>query len=72
MSIKIELPAQDLAALRQITKLDDDAAAVVRATREFIRLSRLRELKASTGKVELDTTWQELEDLELGEADFPK
>lgn len=72
MSISIELPTQELAALRQITKLDDDAAAVVRATREFIRLSRLRELKTASGKVDLEPNWQELEDLELDESGLPR
>jgi hypothetical protein len=72
VSIKIELPAPELALLRQITKLDDDAEAVVRATREFLRLSRLRELKAISGKVDLDGDWQQLEELELAETDFPQ
>lgn len=71
MSIIIDLPAQELAALKQLTKLDDDAEAVVRAAREFLRLSRLRELKSVSGKVELEDNWRELERLELAEPDFP-
>lgn len=71
MSINIELSAQELAALKQLTKLQDDAEAVTMAAREFLRLSRLRELKAVSGKVEFDSNWQELEALELNEADFP-
>jgi hypothetical protein len=72
MSIRIELPDQELAAIKQITKLDDAAEAVVRAAREFLRLSRLRELKAVSGKVDLDTDWQKLEELDLGEVGFPE
>jgi hypothetical protein len=72
MTINIELPAQEIAALKQITKLDNDAEAVIKAAREFLRLSRLRELKAVSGKVDFDTNWQHLEDLELGESGFPQ
>jgi len=72
VSINIELPDQELAAIKQITKLDDDAEAVVRAAREFLRLSRLRELKGVSGKVDFDADWQKLEELELGESGFPQ
>ena len=50
MSINIELPAQEIAALKQLTKLENDADAVIKAAREFLRISRLRELKAVSGK----------------------
>ena len=72
MSITIELPAQELAALKQLTKLDNDAEAVIKAAREFLRLSRLRELKTVSGKVEFEANCQELEELELDETDFPR
>ena len=64
MSIDLDLTAQEIATLKQITKLDNEAAAVTKATREFLRLSRLRELKAASGKVEFENNWQELEGLE--------
>jgi hypothetical protein len=72
MSIVIELPAQELAALRQLTQQDDDAEAVIQAAREFLRIARLRELKAISGKVEFDLDWRELEQRELDEVDFPR
>jgi hypothetical protein len=72
MTINIELPAQEIAALKQLTKLDNDAEAVIKAAREYLRLSRLRELKAVSGKVEFEANWQELEELELGECGFPQ
>jgi hypothetical protein len=72
MSITIEMPAQEIAALKELTKLENDAEAVIKAVREFLRLSRLRELKAVSGKVEFDDNWQDLEELELGESDFPQ
>jgi hypothetical protein len=72
MSITVEMTAQEIAALKQLTKLENDAEAVSKAAREFLRLSRLRELKAVSGKVELEANWQELEELELGEPGFPQ
>ncbi len=61
MTININLTPQEIAALRQATKLDNDAEAVAQAAREFLRLSRLRELKAASGKVNFEANWQELE-----------
>ena len=72
MSITIEMTAQEIAGLKQITKLDNEAEAVLKAAREFLRLGRLRELKAVSGKVEFEANWQELEDLELSESGFPR
>jgi hypothetical protein len=72
MSINIEMTAQEIAALKQITKLENEAEAVIKAAREFLRLSRFRELKAVSGKVEFEANWQELEELELKESEFPQ
>ncbi len=72
MSINIDLTAQEIAALKQATKLDNDAEAVAQAVREFLRLRRLRELKTASGKVEFKDNWRELEELELAESDFPQ
>ena len=72
MSISIEMPSQEIADLKRATKVDNDAEAVVRAAREFLRMIRLRELKAVSGKVEFEDNWQKLEELELAEMDFPK
>jgi hypothetical protein len=65
MNIEIELTAQEIAALRQATQINNDAQAVAKAAREFLRLKGLRELKAVSGKVEFEDNWQELEELEL-------
>ena len=61
MTITIELSNQEVAALKQFTKLKDDAEAIAQAAREFLRLRRLCELKAVSGKVEFETNWQGLE-----------
>lgn len=70
MSITIDLTAQEVAALKQFTKRQDDAEAVAQAAREFLRLSRLRELKTVCGKLECADNWEEPEKLELGEDHF--
>jgi len=72
VTINIEMTAQEIASLKQLTKLEDNAEAVIKAAREFVRLCRLRELKGVGGKVELETNWQGLEELELGESGFPR
>lgn len=72
MGMNIELTAQEIAALKQATQIENDAEAVTRAAREFLRLRRLRELKAVSGKVEFEANWRELEELEQMETDFPQ
>jgi hypothetical protein len=72
VSINIELTTQEVAALKQATKLENDAEAIVKAAREFLRLRRLLELKAVSGKVQFDDSWQELERIELDESGFPQ
>ena len=67
MSITIDLAPQNLAALKQFTKLDNDAEAVAAAALEFVRISRLRELKQASGQVEFEENWRELEQLEVKE-----
>jgi hypothetical protein len=72
MTLSIEMTPNEIAALKQLTKLDNDADAVAKAAREFLRLRRLGELKAVSGKVEFQLNWQELEALELRESGFPR
>jgi hypothetical protein len=71
VSITIELTAQEIVALKQLTKLDNESEALLKAAREFVRLSRLRELKAVSGKVAFDANDREWEELELTEVGFP-
>jgi hypothetical protein len=72
MSITIEMPAHEIAAIKQLTHLDNDGEAILQAAREFLRQSKLRELKAASGKVEFDSSWPEMEDLEGGESMVPQ
>jgi hypothetical protein len=66
------MPAQEIAALKRITRLEDDAEAIIQAAREFLRLGRLRELKAASGKVDFELDWQELENIELADSPIPQ
>jgi len=69
MSITINISTQEIEALKQLTHLDNDAEAVTQAAREFLRLSRLRELKSASGKMDFDdSNWRKLEELELGDS----
>jgi hypothetical protein len=67
MSITIEMSAEEIEALKQLTRLENDVDAIIHAAREFLRLRRLRELKAASGKVQFEANWQKLEDLEAHE-----
>lgn len=65
MSITIELTSQEIAQIKQITQLHGDSEAVIQAVREFLRVSRLRELKVASGKLDFEDRSASLEALEL-------
>ena len=67
MSVTIDMPAKEMAVIKKSTCLDDDAEAIMQAAREFVRLVAVRELKASAGKVDFESNWQQLEELEQQE-----
>ena len=72
MSITIEMSDHEMAEIKKLTQLDNDADAIMRAAREFLRLTALRELKGASGMVAFDCNWHELEALELGESTLPQ
>lgn len=72
MSINIELPAFEIAALKRATNRDCEAEAIIHAAREYLRVQGLSELKTASGKFEFDDNWQQMEQLELEEAGPPK
>jgi hypothetical protein len=72
VSITIEMLDQEITEIKHLTQLENDAEAIIQAAREYLRLIRLRELKAASGRVEFDANWQELEDLELNESTLPQ
>lgn len=46
------MPAEELAAIKQMTQLDNEADAIVQAAREFMRIVRARELNGATALAE--------------------
>lgn len=70
--LNLDLSDEELAQLKSLTRVGDDANAVARAAREYLRLRRLRELKAASGRVDFELDWEELEELELRELDSPE
>jgi hypothetical protein len=71
VSIQIEFPPQLLAAIRQLTNSQNDSEAIEKAAREYLRITRLRELKNASGMVDFDLDWQQLEALESQEPGLP-
>jgi hypothetical protein len=52
MSVTINLSSDELAQIKRLTELENENEAVAKAAREFLRVSRLRELKTISGKVD--------------------
>ena len=71
MSISVELSGEELVDLLNVTQQSDQAEAVRQAVREYLRMIRLRELIAASGKIEFDDNWRELEAAELAEVALP-
>jgi hypothetical protein len=65
MTTTVEVPADELAELRKLTRKKDDAAALRMAMREYIRYAKRMQLKKLAGKVTMRKNWAELEKLEL-------
>jgi len=72
MSITIDIPADEIDAIKKLTHLESDSEAILRAAREYMRIIKLRELKFASGKVEFDAGSLNMANLELGETMFPQ
>ena len=70
MSVILDLTQEEIAQIKDITKQADDAQAVSVAAREFLRRTRLQELKQTSGNVDFVNNWHLLEAAELGQP-FP-
>jgi hypothetical protein len=71
MVVTVRMSDEELAEIKRITRLHDEAEAVTRAAREFLRVNQLKQLKAVSGKADFSLDWEGLEALELGEVNFP-
>ncbi len=72
MNLGINLSNEEISQLRKITAVEDDAEAVSKAARNYLRIVRLRELKAVSGTVQYDDDWRELETIEVDHTEFPR
>ena len=67
MSVTVNLSADEVAQIKRATDMDDEQEAVAKAAREFLRVARLRELKAASGEMDYVGVGEEMEPLELRE-----
>jgi hypothetical protein len=72
MRITLELTTEEIATLKRLTKLDDDADARGESRTRFVALFRLRELKGVSGKLEFEDNWRQAADLDLLDSDWPR
>jgi hypothetical protein len=61
----VHLTEEELAELKELTKLDDPAKAVRAAMQDYLRYARRLQLKHLSGRVHMQDNWQELEAAEL-------
>ena len=67
MSVTVNLSAEEVAQIKRATELDNANEAVAKAAREFLRVVELRELKATSGKLDYVGVEETMEALELRE-----
>lgn len=68
MNLALNLTEQEVAEIRERTDAGDDAEAVSRAAREYLRTCRSRELTANVANLDYDENgWRELDESELSQ-----
>ena len=67
MSLTVDLTPDELAQIKRLTELDNESDAVAKAAREYLRVTKLRELKSVSGKVDYSDAGAAMEALELRE-----
>jgi hypothetical protein len=65
----VELTDAELAELKNATRQAEPAAAVRAAMQEYLRHVRRVQLKALSGKVQMEDNWRTLEEAELRDQD---
>lgn len=71
MTAELNLTAEEIADLKQLTDQSDIASAVQVAMREYLQYARRQELKSLSGRIEMQDNWRELEALEMRRPDEP-
>ena len=67
VSVTVNLNSEELAQIKRLTEIENESEAVTMAAREYLRVTRLRELKAASGKVDYEDVGEAMEALELRE-----
>jgi hypothetical protein len=67
MSVTVNLSPDEVAQIKRFTALKNESDAVTMAAREFLRVVKLRELKAASGNVDYQDAGGAMEALELRE-----
>jgi hypothetical protein len=70
MNVTNNLTSDEVAKIKQFTEIEDEAEAVTKAAREYLRIAQLRELKAASGNVEYQGVGEAMEGLELREREL--
>ncbi|MDP6357140.1 MAG: hypothetical protein QF473_18645 [Planctomycetota bacterium] len=68
MTIQIDLSPEDLQTIQKLTNEEDEATAIQRAMESFIRHRAAMELKEMCGKIEVNETWREAENVRINNA----
>lgn len=71
VSVTVNLNSDELAQIKRLTEIENENEAVTMAAREYLRVTRLRELKAASGN-DYEDVGGAMEALELRERDSAK
>jgi len=53
-SVTVNLNSDELAQIKRLTEIEHESEAVTMAARDYLRVTRLRELKAASGNVDYE------------------
>jgi hypothetical protein len=65
MTTELDLTPDEITELKHLTEQSDVTSAVQVATREYLQYARRQQLKALSGRIEVQDNWRQLEALEL-------
>ena len=63
MSVTVNLTSEEVAQIKRFTDIENESDAVTKAAREFLRVVKLRELKAASGNVDYQGAGEAMETL---------
>jgi hypothetical protein len=65
MTANVGLTPEEIAEIKTLTNESDVGAAIDAAMREYLRYARRQQLKALSGRVEMQDNWRQLEEAEM-------